>query len=174
MKLSILRKIVLSLVSAWLALIVFNDFIVVPKIFTDLSNRREAANLGMTIFSSLGSFEVVIGVILFLFAGLVFKRFRTKRSGFLFLLATCLCAFSLLGKFYLTPQITKLNNTKFSVSEESEEYQKANASHQLYHSFYIKIDGAKMLLLLAGILGAFRSSRFDNEKVITVPVRRVK
>ncbi|MBH48223.1 MAG: hypothetical protein CME71_08645 [Halobacteriovorax sp.] len=174
MKLSILRKIVLSLIAAWFGIIAFNDFVVVPAVFTSLSNRVEAANLGMGLFSKLGSFEVVVATILFFCAGLVFKKFRTRRSAFLFLLGSSLLGFALMGKFYLTPKITELNLEKFSVREGSAQYEKANQKHQFYHGLYVKLDGTKMLLLVLGIFGSFRASRFDNEKVILIPLRRMK
>lgn len=174
MKLNVLRKIVLSLIAAWFGIIAFNDFIVVPAVFTSLSNRVEAANLGMGLFSKLGSFEVVVASTLFFCAGLVFKKFRTRRSAFLFLLGSSLLAFALMGKFYLTPKITKLNQEKFSVREDSAQYEKANERHQFYHGLYVKLDGTKMLLLFLGIFGSFRASRFDDEKIVLLPLRRMK
>lgn len=172
MKLLVVRKVVLSLLASWLSLVIFTDFIVVPTVFRTLSNRFEAGELGMKVFAALGSYEALVAILLFLTAGVVFKRFRTKRAGFLFLFATTLLAFSLLGRFYLTPELTRINQDKYTLDEQSSEYQKLQSRHSFLHSFYVKLDGAKMLLLIAGLLGSFRSSRFDQEKVLMLSQRR--
>src|SRR5690606_29687172 len=132
--------------------------IVVPTVFRTISKRIEAGELGMKVFSALGSYEALVAIILFITAGVVFKSFRTKRSGFLFLLATGLLAFALLGRFYLTPEITRLNQLKYSIDEQSAEYQQYDKRHQFLHSFYVKLDAVKILILLAGIFASFRAS----------------
>lgn len=163
MKVSMLRKLVLSLIASWLALVIYTDFIVVPTVFTTLTSRVEAGELGMKVFSALGTFEVVVSIFLFFSAIIVFKKFRTKRASYLFIFATCLCAFALLGKFYMTPKITKLNSLKYTLNETTQQYKEIDKEHQLYHGLYIKLDGTKILFLLAGLFGSLRSSRFDNE-----------
>lgn len=172
MKLVVVRKIVLSLIASWLSLVMFTDFIVVPTVFRTLSNRFEAGELGMKVFAALGAYEAVVAVLLFLTARVVFKRFRTKRAGFLFLFATTLLTFALLGRFYITPELTKINQDKYTLDEQSSEYQKLQSRHNFLHSFYVKLDGTKMLFLIAGLLGSFRSSRFDQDKVFTINQRR--
>src|SRR5690606_28001235 len=161
MKLNIVRKIVLSILSAWFAVVVFTDFVVVPTIFRTISKRVEAAELGMKVFAVLGGFETLAAVAIFITAGVVFKRFKTKRAAVLFLFASCLCGFALLGRFYLTPEITRLNELKFSIDETSQEYERLESRHKFLHGLYVKLDGAKILLLMAGLFGSFRASRFD-------------
>lgn len=172
MKVSTLRKLVLSFVSSWLALVAYTDFIVVPTVFTTVSRRVEAGELGMKVFAALGTFEVIISIFLFFSAIVVFKKFRTKRSCMLFIFATSLCGFALLGKFYMTPKITKLNSMKYTLDETTQQYKEVDKEHQLYHSLYIKLDGAKILFLIAGLLGSLRSSRFDHDVLFKMTKHR--
>lgn len=172
MKLVVVRKIVLSVLSAWFALVVFTDFVVVPSVFITVSKRMEAAQLGMDVFYTLGNFEFFSGLFLFLSAGVVIKRFKTKRAAVLFSMATGLFAFALLGRFYLTPEITKTNQLKFSIDESSQQYEQLQDRHNFLHGVYIKLDSLKMLLLVAGMIGSFRSSRFDQEKVFSLGQRK--
>src|SRR5690606_26250636 len=125
--------------ASWLSLVMFTDFVVVPTVFRTLSNRFEAGELGMKVFSALGSYEAVVAILLFITAGVVFKRFRTKRSGFLFLFGTTLLAFALMGRFYITPELTKINQVKYTLDEQSSEYQKLQSRHSFLHSFYVKL-----------------------------------
>ncbi len=168
MKVNMIRKIVLGLLASWLSLVTYTDFIIVPTVFKTLTSRVQAGELGMKVFSALGSFEVLTSIILFFCAIAIFKKFRTKRAGYLFVFATVLCGFALLGKFYMTPKITELNILKYTLSETSPDFIKADRDHQFYHDLYVKLDGAKLLLLIAGILGSFRSSRFDNEVIFSI------
>jgi hypothetical protein len=174
MKINLIRKFVLCFLAAWLALVIFTDFVVAPTVFQTVSKRVEAGELGMKVFSALGFFEVIVGIILFLLGLVVLKRFRTKRAGSLFLLATCLFAFALLGKFYLTPELTRLNLKKYTMDEQSIEYQKVQSQHHFLHNFYIKLDTFKMLFLLTGLSLSFGVSRFDQETLFRLPLRRKK
>ena len=163
-----LRRVVLGLLASWLSLVAYTDFVVVPTVFTTLTSRIEAGELGMKVFSALGFFETICSIVLFFCGIVIFKKFRTKRAAYLFVFATVLCGSALLGKFYMTPKITELNTLKYTLSESSPEYVEADRDHQFYHDLYVKLDGAKMLLLIAGIFGSFRSSRFDNETLFAI------
>lgn len=172
MKLITIRKIVLTALASWLSLVVFIDFIVAPTVFKTVSKRIEAGELGMKVFSALGVYETILGVALFIVGGIVFKLFRTRRSAALFLFGTSLFAFAILGKFYLTPEITRLNLEKYTLDEQSKEYEVVNKRHEFLHNFYVKLDTVKIFFLAAGLVGCFRASRFDQEKILWPIIRR--
>lgn len=174
MKIHVIRKFVLCILSAWFALVVFTDFIVVPTVFRTVTKRVEAGELGMKVFSALGSFEVLMGLILFIVGGVILKKFKTRRAGILFLLGTSVFAFAILGKFYLTPEISKINLEKYALDEQSQEYATLNQRHQFLHGFYVKLDSIKMLFLIGGLMMSFRLSRFDQEKIFNLSRRSVK
>src|SRR5690606_31117702 len=143
-------------------------------VFTTVTKRGEAGELGMSVFAALGNFEVLVGLIIFLIAGSILKKFKTRRALVLFLLGTVLFAVALMGRFYLTPELTRLNREKYLVSENSQEYRDLNQRHQFLHGLYIQLDGLKLLLLTSGLLLSFRASRFDHEKILSIPLRREK
>lgn len=174
MKINVLRKLILCALSAWLGMVIFTDFIVVPAVFTTISKRLEAGELGMSVFAALGSFEVVVGLFIFLAAGIVLKKFKTRRALILFFLASTLYGLTLMGRFYLTPELTVINRAKYTLEESSSEYQQLNQRHQFLHGLYVKLDSIKMLLLISGLLMSFRQSRFDHEKILNIPFRREK
>jgi len=68
----------------------------------------------------------------------------------------------------MTPKITKLNSLKYTLNEATPQYKEIDQEHQLYHGLYIKLDGTKILFLLAGLFGSLRSSRFDNEGLFSL------
>ena len=162
--LRLLQKFSIFIVSSWLSLTMFIDFIAVPTVFQNVSKREEAGNIGMKVFSLFNSFEFVFSLILLIFAIFLFKRIKTKRTKTLLFSAVILTMLTGVYKFKMTPEIIRLNQEKYSLVEGSTEYKLVEKDHQFLHNLFVKLDAAKMLILLTGLILVFRESRFFDEE----------
>lgn len=148
------KKLYLSLLSLWLALTCFVDFIVVPTVFRNVSSRAEAGDIGMIVFSLVNKVEFVCAVIVLICAYL-FKD-TVKRKILLLTTLVSLLFLTVIYNTYMTPQVRKQTLLMRDADQESTAYLKAQETHEFYHSLYKKTDSVKILALLvlltAGIL----------------------
>lgn len=140
------KKLYLSLLSLWLGLTCFVDFIAVPTVFRNVSSRAEAGDIGMIVFSLVNKVEFVCAIIVLICAYL-FKD-TVKKKVLLFTTLSSLVALTLVYNIHMTPQVRKQTLLMRDVSEESVTYIKAQETHEFYHSLYKKTDGVKILVIL--------------------------
>lgn len=130
------------------------DFVAAPAIFRNVSNLQEAGTLGMVIFKAFNSLELVLSLIIF---GLAFSLCRNNKIKKPWLvLFTALVMWAGFFRLYLSPSIIDINQARYELSEESEEFETLSNEHRFYHKLYVKMEGAKVIFLLVGVIMVFR------------------
>lgn len=147
-------KLLIMFITFWIAPSVLIDFVAAPAIFRNVSSLQEAGTLGMVIFKAFNSLEVVLSLIVF---GLSFSLVRANK-----IKKPWLVLFSLLVmwagffRFHVSPTIIDINRARWELPEQSAEYKKLTRDHQFYHKLYVKMEGTKVILLIAGLVMVFR------------------
>ena len=139
-------KLYCMVIGAWFGMSALVDFVAVPTVFRNISSREEAGNIGMIIFSSFNIVEAVFAFLLLVFAHFFRDIVKWKKTMISTLLG--LFALSLVYNFYMTPKITEYTELMRTESEGSAKYQEYEKAHQGIHKAYVKLDGAKLLILL--------------------------
>lgn len=134
----------------WLAPSVLIDFVAAPAIFRNVSSLQEAGTLGMVIFKSFNSLELVLSLIILVISGLLIMEKKLKKLwlGFFILLVFWASFF----RFYVSPTIVEINTERWELPEDSKKYESLTNSHQFYHELYVKMEGTKVILLLGAII----------------------
>jgi len=141
-----MRKLFLCILSMWFALTCFIDFIAVPTVFRSVSSRAEAGNIGMTLFTMINRVEFVFALLVLILA--YFFRKTLKKSALVFLTLIGLVILTSVYNIHMTPKVVEQTKLMRELDEESQEYQRAQETHEFYHSLYKKTDGVKIIILL--------------------------
>ena len=155
-------KLSLVLLGMWLGMTCLIDFVAVPAAFRLIPSRQVAGTFGMYIFNTFNYVEVVFA---FIFLGLTFSyRGQIKFKKTYGLISICLIFLSSLYAFYMTPRIAEVNEAKWNLLEDSNEYRVLDQEHQYLHNTFRKTDSVKILILLF-LIGA-GVTRKDNDEII--------
>lgn len=143
-------KLLLFFMTFWLAPSLLIDFVAAPAIFRNVSSLQEAGILGMVIFKSFNSLELLLSLIILIIGVLLVMESKLKKAwlGF-FILLVCFAAFF---RFHVSPTIVDINQKRWELPESSDEYKGLTNSHNFYHSLYVKTEGTKVILLLGAII----------------------
>lgn len=149
--------VLIALLSCWIALTIFMDFIAVPTLFRNLGDFFKAGDIGILLFSKLNLLEIILGS--FLLGLISLELSRSLKKGYLvFGIAFILWIISMVYFIFLTPKISAL--TALWKQAEAQgltglgSIPDLQQEHQFYHRAYIWIDTVK-LGLLAFLLGRF-------------------
>jgi len=147
-------KLLIFFLAFWMAPSVLIDFVAAPAIFRNVSNIEEAGTLGMVIFKAFNSLELVLSLVIF---GLAFHLSRKNilKKPWLILFSV-LVMWAGFFRFYLSPSIIEINKERYQLSEESEKFEILSKEHRFYHKLYVKMEGAKVIFLLVGVIMVFR------------------
>jgi hypothetical protein len=126
-----------GLALTWLVATIFIDFVAVPAVFSTITSRDDAAELGIKIFTRFNYIEIAVAVLL-----LVLSRGRKLIA------ASSLVLFPILYISLLSPNIDRLNNDKINLLDEDPKMEKVQEDLDFYHNFYVKADSVKILLLI--------------------------
>ncbi len=151
-----LTKLSIAILSAWLALTLFTDFVVIRTAFELTGDFFKAGDIGIALFGKLNNFEIIFGS--FILVEAVFKRKILPLILSLILFSIALIYFS-----YLTSKISALTEL-WKEAEKAGVLSMGNisdvqAEHQFFHRLYIGLDTLKMILLAA--LLSIKISRRD-------------
>ncbi len=136
-----------ALIFSWFIATVFIDMMAVPLVFQTVSSRDEAASLGVQIFRRFNVVELI------LFASISLCFYASK----IFSLKGYLLRFSYLGLFpifyfsYLTDKIVHFNRLKTNEIDNTK-LETIQASLDLYHHLYVRLDTLKIFLLLLSFI----------------------
>lgn len=138
----------------WMAPSIVIDFVAAPAIFRNVSSLQEAGTLGMVIFKSFNSLELILSIIILIIGAVLVreKKFKKIWLGFFTLLVLWAGFF----RFHVSPTIVSINTQKWELSEDSPKYEALTSSHDFYHGLYVKMEGAKVILLLGAIVMVMR------------------
>lgn len=159
-----MKIVILCLSLIWLCLSGLVNFVVIPSVFSIVSDFFLAGNLGVTVFTKFNRFEFLFATTLVVLSLFDFKR---TRSGLItVLISLILLLISGCYLFYLTPKLTQLTTaweyaqTMGTIGSAESDLQ---SLHMTYHRTYIVMDSVKLLLLIAQstlmALPLFRNSR---------------
>jgi len=152
----IAKKLLSSISVSWLLMTLFVDIKAVPTVFRNVSSRLEAGRVGMDIFSSFNKIELVFAF----FILILFIRFiKIKKMWFVVI---PLIILPIAYNFYLTPEISEISLKLGLALQEGLDPSKLEASHEVFHSLYTKLDGIKILLLFVLSLFSF----INTEKTV--------
>lgn len=138
----------------WLAPSVLVDFVAAPSIFRNVSSLQEAGTLGMIIFKSLNTLEVLLALPVLILSGLLAREEKIKK--YFMPLFVLLFIWAGMFRFYISPTIIDINEKRYELSETSSEYKELSNQHDFYHKLYVKLEGAKVIMLVAGLVVVFR------------------
>jgi hypothetical protein len=143
-------KLLLFFMTFWLAPSVLIDFVAAPAIFRNVSSLQEAGILGMVIFKSFNTVELILSLIILVIGSLLVMESKLKKAwlGFFILLVF----FAGFFRFYVSPTIVDINRKRWELPESSEEYKSLTNSHNFYHNLYVKMEGTKVIILLGAII----------------------
>ena len=104
----------------------------------------------MVIFKSFNTLELALSIIILVIGALLVSENKLKKGwvGF-FILLVCWAG---ILRFHVSPTIVDINTQRWELSEDSKEYEALSASHNLYHSLYVKMEATKVILLLGAII----------------------
>ena len=137
----IAKKLLSSISISWLLMTLFVDIKAVPTIFRNISSRLEAGRVGMEIFSSFNKVELIFAFLILM----LFIRFIKIKK--MLLVVVPLIILPIAYNFYLTPEITEISLKLGLALQEGLDPSKLEASHEVFHSLYTKLDGLKIFLL---------------------------
>lgn len=145
-------KMILLILGAWLFTTVLVDFFAIPAVFQNVSKRFEAGMVGMSVFSRFNTLEILFAL------GLIISLWCSK-TPIVYKKAVMVFSFILLGlavtyKFYMTPAITEIN-LKMRNEINTVVIEALEKEHQLFHSLYVKLDSAKLFILMGMIILLF-------------------
>jgi ABC-type transport system involved in cytochrome c biogenesis permease subunit len=147
------NKSYLSIISAWLFLTVFVDFVIVPKAFGQLGDIFIASEFSHRIFSSLNLLEVVFGILLFLYSFILLKNKPNKKTFLKIFINVLLISISALYYFFLTDKIAELTEMwKTSIVLTENALITVKEEHSFYQNFYSNIDFFKISILAFGLI----------------------
>ncbi|MBT3586663.1 MAG: DUF4149 domain-containing protein [Halobacteriovoraceae bacterium] len=162
MKFTHFKSIALIFVSSWFSMTCLIDFLAVPLLFRNVPDAEIAGKIGMKIFSTFNSLELGFGMASLILVYLMTKGRIKHRGTIITLFALALS--TLISVAYIikiTPAVGEYANQMHQHVEESKEYKSAEEIHQFYHHLYVKLDAAKLILLLIVLVGLV--SREDPE-----------
>ncbi len=134
----------------WLSLSSVINFVIIPSVFSIVSDFFLAGNLGVTVFTKFNRFEFLFASTMVLLALFDFKQQRKGLAVVLISLVLLLISGSYL--FYLTPKLSQLTTaweyaqTMGTIGSAESDLQ---TMHMMYHRTYIVMDTVKLLLLSA-------------------------
>ncbi len=140
----ILIELILPLIVCWFFMSAFIDILTVPTVFKFTSNLQEAGKIGMTVFGSFNSFEIVFGFLI-----LVGAIVHEKKSKLMISVSFVLLMFALVYKFHMTPMIANTSIRIHLITVTDPEYKVLFEQKNLYHHLYRYFDTAKLLILLS-------------------------
>lgn len=147
-------KLLLVFLTFWLAPSILIDFVAAPAIFRNVSNLQEAGTLGMVIFRAFNSLEIILSVGVFITSFLLMKEGKFKKPWII--LFSTVVIFAGIFRFHVTPTIIDVNRERWELPEDSARYIELTEKHSFYHQLYVKMEGTKVILILAGLIMVFR------------------
>ena len=151
-------KIVLMILFSWLLMTILVDIYVVPPVFRNISSRVEAGRLGGIIFQSFNIIEVIFSAIILILSLCLGLRLKSGiRKKLILLFSLFLLGLSNLYFLKMTPEIIKLNTERHQALSQDlvTQLEIIEEKHQAVHHLYVKLDSAKMLLLLVFLVLVF-------------------
>ncbi len=145
-----MKILILCLTMIWLSLSSVINFVIIPSVFSIVSDFFLAGNLGVTVFTKFNRFEFLFASTMVLLALFDFKQQRKGLAVVLISLVLLLISGSYL--FYLTPKLSQLTTaweyaqTMGTIGSAESDLQ---TMHMMYHRTYIVMDTVKLLLLSA-------------------------
>lgn len=149
MSVGILKFLVITLPSFWLASTCLINFVIIRLIFSEIDSFFVAGTVGMKLFTTYNKIELFFAFAMILSIGrLIFKNQFPK---LLFLLGIPLLIIPLFYEFYLTSKISEL-----TILWEKADLMGINSingipdiqqEHQFFHRLYIVIDSVKLILI---------------------------
>lgn len=166
MKVSTLQKtfieLTLPIVVAWFLMTVLVDIVTIPTVFRNSSSIVDAGKIGMKVFGTFNTFEVIFGLIVTIGAIHNFKRNKNKKWLFF---ALPLLIWANLYKFCMTPMITNTTYEIHKTEVSDPRYAELQSQHAYYHNMYRYFDSTKLLVLLV-FAGVVLSDRVRAQKEI--------
>jgi hypothetical protein len=153
-------KLFLFLLGAWLFCTILVDFVAVPAVFQTVTNRFEAGDVGMQVFTRLNFLEVIFSVLLLTCAFLFRERIVWRKIFFTSLFS--LMGLALYYSTFLSPEIIKLTIGLRDGVVETPAYQAIEARHAFYHQLYIRLDSFKLLILVALSISVLKKREGEN------------
>ena len=138
----------------WMAPSILIDFVAAPSIFRNVSDLQEAGTLGMVIFKTFNSLEVILSLFVFGLGFALVRENKIKKPWII--LFTVLVMWAGFFRFHISPTIIEINRARWELPEQSMEYEKLSKDHNFYHQLYVKMEGTKVILLLIGLVMVFR------------------
>ena len=149
MKLSPAKFFVAVTLAIWLGATIAVDFVAIPSVFHNVSSLAQAGAVGMSVFSRFNQMEVAFAVMIFIFYSWSCRsEIKSRWAMISVALSFFLVILALSYLFYMTPQITMITQAKNNAFQESERLL-LEQSLQVFHSLYIKLDSAKMIVIVA-------------------------
>ncbi|MBL7665880.1 MAG: DUF4149 domain-containing protein [Bacteriovoracaceae bacterium] len=149
------QKILMTLISAWLATTMMVDFVAIPIVFRTLNDVMLAGSVGMKLFGIYNKIEWMLGLG-FLLAALPFWKLAWRQRSFAI---ASLILFILINvyAFYITPSIIALTHSmREALSGDVSVIAAMSQRHQFFHTLYVRLDGFKILLLVYSLVFMFR------------------
>lgn len=140
----ILIELILPFILCWFLMSAFIDILTVPTVFKYTSNLQEAGKIGMTVFGSFNSFEIIFGILIL--SGAIV---HDKKSKLMIGTSFVLLVFAFVYKFHMTPMIANTSIKIHQIPTTDPEYQALFEQHNFYHHLYRYVDSVKLLILLS-------------------------
>lgn len=141
-------KLIMMCLSAWFFTTLLVDIFVIPSAFRIIGDVFKAGTLGITVFGALNKFEVLWGTLL-VFSMLKENALKWKKVQQF--LAQAIFAIAAFYYWYLTPKITELTQQLIATQNDATN-ELIKLDHNFYHHLYVKLDMAKLVILLVLII----------------------